>query len=102
VGLGAVGGDGGAVVAEVDVGLVAGDALACDAGALEATDELLGFTGEHGADDYFDSAGGGGGHCGAFTSGYPVILTSFEGGVAVDFPVRIYLLWWSAVFAGVF
>ncbi len=41
VGLGAVGGDGGAVVAEVDVGLVAGDALAGDAGALEASDELF-------------------------------------------------------------
>ena len=42
VGLGAVAGDGGAVVAEVDVGLEAGDALAGDAGALEAADELFG------------------------------------------------------------
>ncbi len=49
VGLGAVAGDGGAVVAEVDVGLEAGDALAGDAGALEAADELFGFAGEHGA-----------------------------------------------------
>jgi len=54
-----VAGDGGAVVAEVDVGLVAGDALAGDAGALEAADELFGLAGEHGADDDFDSSRGG-------------------------------------------
>ena len=35
----AVAGDGGAVVAEVDIRLVAGDALAGDAGALETADE---------------------------------------------------------------
>ena len=58
MGLGGVRGDGGAVVAEVDVGLEAGDALAGDAGALEAADELFGFAGEHGADDDFDAAGG--------------------------------------------
>ena len=51
-----VAGDGGAVVAEVDVGLVAGDALAGDAGALEAADELFGFAGEHGAGDDFEAA----------------------------------------------
>ena len=44
VGLGAVAGDGGAVVAEVDVGFEAGDALAGDAGALEAADEFFGFS----------------------------------------------------------
>ncbi len=58
VGLRAVAGDGGAVVAEVDVGFEAGYALAGDAGALEAADELFGFAGEHGADDDFDSARG--------------------------------------------
>ena len=57
MGLGAVAGDGGAVIAEIDVGLVAGDALLGDAGALEAADELLGFAGEHGAGDDFDAAG---------------------------------------------
>ena len=66
--MGAVGGDGGAVVTKVDVRLVTGDALAGDAGALETTDELFGFAGEHGADDEFDAAGDGGGHCGAFAS----------------------------------
>jgi hypothetical protein len=59
VGVGAVAGDGGAVVAEVDVGFEAGYALAGDAGALEAADELFGFSGEHRACDDFDSAGGG-------------------------------------------
>jgi hypothetical protein len=58
VGLGAVAGDSGAVVAEVDVGLEAGDALASDAGTLEAADELLGFAREHGAGDDFEDAGG--------------------------------------------
>jgi hypothetical protein len=56
VGLGAVAGDGGAVVAEVDVGLEAGDALAGDAGALEAADELFGLAGKHGSDDDFEHA----------------------------------------------
>jgi hypothetical protein len=57
---GRVRGDGGAVVAEVDVGLVAGDALAGDAGTLEAADEFFGFAGEHGAGDDFEHAGSGG------------------------------------------
>ena len=60
MGLRAVRGDGRAVVAEVDVGLVAGDALAGDAGALEAADELFGLAREHGAGDDFEDAGGGG------------------------------------------
>ncbi len=51
MGLLGVAGDSGAVVAEVDVGLVAGDALFRDPGALEAADELLGLAGEHGAGD---------------------------------------------------
>jgi hypothetical protein len=38
MGLGAMTGDGGAVIAEVDVGLEAGDALAGDAGSLKAAD----------------------------------------------------------------
>src|SRR6202012_2034480 len=59
VGLRGVRGDGGAMVAEVDVGLVAGDALASDAGALEAADELLALAGEHGAGDDFEDAWGG-------------------------------------------
>ena len=62
MGLGGMRGDGGAVVAEVDVRLEAGDALACDACALEAADEFFGFAGEHGADDDFDAAGMGGLH----------------------------------------
>jgi hypothetical protein len=57
--VGAVAGDGSAVVAEVDVGLETGYALASDAGALEAADELFGFAGEHGAGDHFDAAWGG-------------------------------------------
>jgi hypothetical protein len=56
MGLRAVAGDGGSVVAEVDVWLEAGDALAGDAGALEAADEFFGFAGEHGAGDDFNSA----------------------------------------------
>ena len=50
-------GDRCAVVAEVDIGLEAGDSLAGDAGSLEAADKLLGFAGEHGADDEFETAG---------------------------------------------
>ena len=56
VGLGAVAGYGGAMVAEVDVGLEAGYALAGDAGTLEAADELFGFAGEHGPGDDFEAA----------------------------------------------
>jgi hypothetical protein len=74
VGVGAVAGDGGAVVAEVDVGLVAGYALAGDAGALEAADEFFGFAGEHGACDDFDSAWGG--HSGIVT-GFVVDFLEF-------------------------
>jgi len=71
VGVRTVRGDGGAVVAEVDVGLEAGHALAGDAGSLEATDELFGFAREHGAGDDFENAGDGdgllhGGLCAAF------------------------------------
>jgi hypothetical protein len=58
MGLGAVAGYGRAVVAEIDVGLEAGDALAGDAGAFEAADEFFGFAGEHGAGDDFDTAWG--------------------------------------------
>jgi len=59
MGLRAMRGDGRAVVAEVDVGLEAGDALAGDAGALEAADELFGLAREHGAGDDFEDAGDG-------------------------------------------
>ena len=52
----AMAGDGGAVVAEIDVGLVTGDALAGDAGSLESADEFLRFTGKHGACDDLDAA----------------------------------------------
>ena len=51
MGLGAVAGDGGAMVAEIDVRLVADDALTGDAGSLEAADELFALAGEHGAGD---------------------------------------------------
>ena len=47
------------MVAEVDVRLEAGDALAGDAGALEAADELFGLAREHRAGDDFEDAGGG-------------------------------------------
>jgi hypothetical protein len=50
------------VVAEVDVGLEAGDTLLGDAGSLEAPDKLFRFAGEHGADDEFETAGVRGGH----------------------------------------
>ena len=48
------------MVAEVDVGFVAGDALFGDAGSLEAADQLFGFAREHGAGDDFEYAGDGG------------------------------------------
>ena len=73
MGLGAVAGDGSAVIAEVDVGLVAGDALAGDAGALEAADELFGLAGEHGAGDDFDAAWGG---------GHSAIVAGIRGGIS--------------------
>jgi hypothetical protein len=91
VGVGAVAGDGGAVVAEVDVGLEAGYALAGDAGALEAADELFGFAGEHGAGDDFDAAWGG-------AIGHAAMVLGF----VVDFWGLILLAWWSGVFAGGF
>jgi hypothetical protein len=91
VGLGAVAGDGGAVVAEVDVGFEAGYALAGDAGALEAADELFGFSGEHGAYDDFDPARG-------RAVGHPAMVM----GSVVDFWVFIFFAWWSGVFAGGF
>src|SRR5437879_3043144 len=90
VGVGAVAGDGGAVVAEVDVGFEAGYALAGDAGAFEAADELFGFAGEHGAGDDFHAAGDGCGH-------WAMVL-----GLVVDFWGLIFLEWWSGVFAGGF
>ena len=90
VGVGAVAGDGGAVVAEVDVGLEAGYALTGDAGALEAADEFFGFAGEHGAGDDFDATGDGGGH------------SAMVMGLVVDFWGLIFSAWWSGVFAGGF
>jgi hypothetical protein len=90
VGLGAVAGDGGAVVAEVDVGFEAGDALAGDTGAFEAADELFGFAGEHGPGDHFDAAWGG-------AIGHAAMVL----GLVVDFQVLIFLVWSSGVFAGV-
>jgi len=99
VGLGAVAGDGGAVVAEVDVGLVAGDALAGDPGALEAADELFGFAREHGAYDGFDSAWDGVGHCaGAFLTGVSGYPKRGWGG----FPGSIFLCGRVVVFTGGF
>ena len=83
VGLGAVAGDGGAMVAEVDVRFEAGYALTGDPGSLEAADELFGFAGEHGADDDFDSAGDGWCHA-AMVMGFVVdfvVLIVWRGGV---------------------
>jgi hypothetical protein len=94
VGVGAVAGDGGAVVAEIDVGFETGDALTGDAGSLEAADELFGFAGEHGAGDHFhsadfDSAGGGFCHSAMVMAG------------AVDFGVLIFWRGGSAFLQGV-
>jgi hypothetical protein len=86
-----VAGDGGAVVAEVDVGLEAGYALAGDAGSLEAADELFGLAGEHWAGDDFDSAGGGA------IDHWAMVM-----GLVVDYWELIFLAWWSGVFAGGF
>jgi hypothetical protein len=91
VSLGAVAGDGGAVVAEVDVGFEAGDALAGDTSAFEAADELFGFAGEHGARDHFDAAWGG-------AIGHAAMVP----GLVVDFWVLIFSASWSGVFAGGF
>lgn len=99
MGLRAVAGDGGAVVAEVDVGLEAADSLAGDAGSLEAANELLGFAGEHGAGDDFEAAGGGCGHVRRALFGW-----------SFGYPKRLgrwiiwsnFLVWWKGVFAGGF
>jgi hypothetical protein len=56
VGLRAMACDGGAVIAKIDVGLVAGDALTGYAGSLKTADELLGFSGKHGSRDDLDAA----------------------------------------------
>jgi len=61
MGLRAVRGDGRAMVAEVDVGLEAGDALAGNTCTLEAADEFFGLAREHGAGDDFEDAGDGSG-----------------------------------------
>ena len=76
----AVAGDGSAVVAKVDVGLVAGDVLAGDAGALEAADEFLGLAGEHGAGYDFDSA-----DFDSAWGGHSAMVAKF----AVDFSLRL-------------
>jgi hypothetical protein len=52
-----VAGDRGAVIAQIDIGLVAGDALAGDAGPLEAADEFFRFSGEHGTGNDLKSSG---------------------------------------------
>src|SRR5258706_8385736 len=91
VGVGAVAGNGGAVVAEVDVGFEAGYALTGDAGALEAADELFGFAGEHGACDDFDSAGGG-------ATGHAAMVL----GIVVDFWGLIFWGGGRGVLLGVF
>jgi hypothetical protein len=91
MGLRTVAGDGRAVVAEVNVGLETGDALAGDAGSFEAADELFGFAGEHGACDDFDAAWGG-------AIGHGAIVP----GLVVDFGGVIFLAWWKGVFAGGF
>jgi hypothetical protein len=78
------------VVAKVDVGLEAGYALAGDAGALEAADELFGFAGEHRAGDDFHAAGDGRGH-------WVMVL-----GLVVDFGGLIFSARRSGVFAGGF
>jgi hypothetical protein len=80
MGLGAVAGDGRAVVTEVDVGFEAGHALAGDAGSFEAADEFFGFAGEHGAGDDFDAAGSG-------AIGHSVMVT----GRMVDFWALFFL-----------
>ena len=61
VGLRAVRGDRAAVVAEIDVGLEAGDALAGDARSLKAADQLFALARKHGADNDFEDAGRGDG-----------------------------------------
>ena len=61
MGLRAVRGDGGAVVAEVDVWLITSDALFSDTSPLEAADKFFGLAREHGAGDDFEDAGDGSG-----------------------------------------
>jgi len=55
-------GDGGAVIAKIDVRFEAGDALAGDPRALQAADQLFGLSREHGAGDDLDAAGRDCGH----------------------------------------
>lgn len=62
MGLGAMAGDCRAMVAKIDVGLKAGDALAGDTRSLESADQFLGFSGKHGACDDLDAAWCGSGH----------------------------------------
>ena len=105
MGLGAVAGDGGAVVTEVDVGFEAGDALAGDAGSFEAADELFGFAGEHGAGDDFDAAGSGAiGHS-VMVMGWVVdfwALIFLDGGWAFLQGVFGKIVFWWMVFCGEF
>nr|ADC35784.1 thymidine kinase [uncultured bacterium 282] len=56
VGLRAVTSDGCAVVAEIDIGLVAGNPLAGDTGSLETANEFFGLTGKHGPGDQLEAA----------------------------------------------
>ncbi len=81
VGLVAVAGDGGAVVAEVDVGLEADDTLAGDAGALEAAEVMTSRRPGVG-----------------LVMGSLAILNGCGGG----YFVRNFLLWRNGVFAGGF
>ena len=86
MGLGAVRGDGRAVVAEVDVRLEAGDALAGDARALEAADQLFALARKHRAGDDFEDAGGGGhwsfGNGNGVGGGFLGVIFFWRGGVA--------------------
>ena len=61
VGLRAVAGDGGAVIAEIDVGFITSHALFGDTSTLEAADELLTLARKHGAGDDFEDSGRGAG-----------------------------------------
>ena len=59
VSLSVVTGDGGAVIAEIDIRFEADHPLAGDAGALEPADEFFALAGEHWAGNDFEYAGGG-------------------------------------------
>ena len=105
MGLGAVAGDGGAVIAEVDVGFEAGDSLAGDAGSFEAADEFFGFAGEHGAGNDFDAAGSGAiGHS-VMVMGWVVdfwTLIFLDGGWVFLRGVLGEMVFWWMVFCGEF